>query len=89
MPTPVALYRFRLSGRHSIGAVELRRLWAAACRNDNVTVSRMSNAGYGDAGHVYSLCGPPRMPDGLEIEKRLRESLIAALPRATIMLIRM
>lgn len=89
MPTPVALYRFRLSSGHSIGAVELRRLWAAACRNNNVTVSRISNSGYGDAGHVYSLFGPPRMPDGIEIEKRLRTSLITALPKATIMLIRM
>ena len=89
MPTPVALYRFRLTGGQSIGAIELRRLWAAACRNDNVSVSRVAEASHGEGSHVYSLLGPPRLPDCNEIEKRLRQSLMTALPKATIVLIRM
>jgi len=89
MTTPVALFRFRLSGGQSIGAVELRRLWSAACRSDNVSVSRVAQSSNGEAGYMYSLCGPPRLPDGSEIEKRLRQSLTTALPKATIVLIRM
>jgi hypothetical protein len=89
MSAHIALFRFRLHGGHSIGAIELRRLWASACRSDNVSVSRVAAPGNGGAGYMYSLCGPPRMPDGPEIEKRLRQSLVTALPKATIALIRL
>lgn len=87
----VPIFRFRLSGSHSIGRSALRRIWSAACRSDDVSVGReeCGHAMYGDSAYVYSLYGPPRTPNGAEIEQRLRESLVAALPRATIAITRL
>jgi hypothetical protein len=88
MTTDVALFRFRLRAGQSIGAVELRRLWSAACRSNDVSVRRVADSVNGTGGYTYSLCGPPRMPVDLETEKRLRQSLATALPKATIVLVR-
>lgn len=86
MPTPVALYRFRLASGHSIGRSELFNLWSAACRSRDVSVTRVdSTSGFGESGHTYSLWGSAQMR-GPEIEKRIRDSLVAALPKATIVL---
>ncbi|MEP6484007.1 MAG: hypothetical protein ABJB01_06125 [Rudaea sp.] len=85
----LAIFRFRLSVGHSIGRVELKKLWAAACRSDDVSVSRVESAsGFGEMGHTYSLQGPARMPDGAEIEQRIRSALNTLRPKATIVLIR-
>lgn len=81
----IALFRFRLSGGHSIGPAALRRLWSVACESDEVNVSRVtSNSGFGDIGHTYSLCGPPRILNLAAIETRLRRMLTEKLPSATI-----
>ena len=89
MTNPAALFRFRLSGGHSIGRVELLKLWAAACRSREVAVSRVeSGAGFGQLGHTYSLFGPARMGDLFDVEHRLRDSLTSALPKATFVLTR-
>ena len=90
MKHPAVVFRFRLSGGQSIGPKELRRLWAAACGSEDVSVSRVVSAwGCGDVGYTYSLCGPARVVTSPEIEKRTRESLVAALPKANIVLTRM
>jgi len=89
MPTSVALFRFRLSGGRSIGRAELFNLWAAACRSREVAVSRVeSAAGYGQTGHLYSLFGPARSIDLGDVEARMRNSLSAALPQASFVLMR-
>ena len=86
MATPVALYRFRLSSGYSIGKSELLNLWSAACRSREVAVTRVESAsGFGEKGHTYSLWGSAQMR-GPEIERRIRDSLVAALPKATIVL---
>ncbi len=85
--SPIAIYRFRLSAGHSISRTELFKLWSTACRSRDVSVTRMDSAsGFGERGHTYSLWGPAplRCPD---IEKRIRDSLVAALPKAVIVLI--
>lgn len=90
MKLPIAVFRFRLSGGQSIGPKELRRLWAAACGSEDVSVSRVvSGQGFGEIGHTYSLCGPSRVASSPQIEERTRESLNAALPKATIVLTRL
>ena len=86
MPTPIALYRFRLSSGHSIGRAQLLAFWSAACGSRDVAVTRVeSGSGFGESGHTYSLWGSARMR-GSEIERRIRELLVAALPKASIVL---
>ena len=86
---PAALFHFRLSGGHSIGRLELLRMWSAVCRSKEVAVSRVeSGSGEGQAAHTYSLFGPAKNLDVLEIESRMREALTVALPRATFVLTR-
>lgn len=86
MPTPVALFRFRLASGHSISRSDLLKLWSAACRAREVAVTRVESAsGFGETGHTYSLWGSAQMR-GPEIEKRIRDSLVAALPNAQIVL---
>jgi len=83
----LAIYRFRLGAKHSIGHKDLLRLWAAACRSDNVTVSRVAATfGHDDKGYIYSLQGPPKVPDSPEIRQRISASLTAALPKASIVI---
>lgn len=87
----VAIFRFRLSGGHSIGRAALQTIWSAACRSNDVSVGRENSgpAVYGEPSHIYSLYGPPRMPNGSDIERRLHDSLAAALPKATIAITRL
>lgn len=86
MPTSIALHRFRLTAGHSISRTQLFNLWAAACRSRDVSVTRVeSGSGFGESGHTYSVWGSAQMR-GPEIEQRLRDSLVAALPKATIVL---
>jgi hypothetical protein len=83
----LAIYRFRLGAKHSIGRKDLLRLWAAACRSDNVTVSRVATSfGDDEQGFLYSLQGPPKVPDSPEIRQRISASLTAALPEASIVI---
>jgi hypothetical protein len=86
MATPIAIFRFRLASGHSIGRSELFKLWSAACRSPAVSVTRVeSPSGFGERGHTYSLWGSAQMGSP-EIERRMRDSLAAALPKATIIL---
>jgi len=86
VPTPIALYRFRLASGHSISRTQLLNLWAAACRSRDVSVTRVeSGARFGESCHTYSVWGSAQMR-APEIEQRLRDSLVAALPKATIVL---
>ncbi len=83
----LAIYRFRLGAKHSIGRKELLRLWAAACRSEDVTVTRVeSTFGHDETGYIYSLQGPPKVPDSPEIRQRITASLTAALPKASIVI---
>ena len=82
-----AIYRFRLGANYSIGRSELLRLWAAACRSDDVSVTRIeSTFGHAEKGYIYSLQGPPKVPDSAEIRQRISASLTAALPKASIVI---
>ena len=84
--SPVAIYQFRLTAGHGISRTELFKLWSAACQSRDVSVTRVDSAsGFRESGHTYSLWGPAqlRCPEN---EKRIRDSLVAALPRAVIVL---
>lgn len=84
---PAALFYFRLSGGHSIGRRELLKLWSVACCSSDVDVSRDESRGVsGPTAHTYSLFGPTKNLDVFNVEKRMREALERALPRATIVL---
>jgi hypothetical protein len=88
MPIPVALFHFRLGANHGIGRVQLLHLWSAACRSNEVAVSRVeSGSGHGKM-HTYSLLGPPKNLNIQEVEDRTRDSLTRALPKATFVLSR-
>ncbi len=83
---PLLTYRFRLRPEHSIGRAELLRMWAAACRSDDVSVSRAESLfGHQEKGYVYSLQAPS-MPDSLDIRQRITAALMAALPDAAIVI---
>ena len=89
MAHPAALFHFRLSGGHGIGRVELLKLWSAACHSVDVAVSRVdSGNANGGSAHTYSLFGPAKQPNIYEVEARMCESLLAALPKATFVLTR-
>ena len=89
MPDSIPLLRFRLSGGHSIGHAELLKLWSAACYSTTVSVSRAEFGGSAlQAGHVYSLLGPARIEDIHAVERRIRELLQTALPKATFVFTR-
>jgi hypothetical protein len=84
---PAALFHFRLSGGRGIGRRELLTLWSAACRSDDVAVSRVeSGSALGAVAHTYSLFGPNRSLDIQDVETRMRAALEKTLPRATIVL---
>lgn len=88
MTTPVALFHFRLRAAHGIGRVELLNLWSAACHSNEVAVSRAeSGSGHGKM-HTYSLLGPSKNLNVQEVENRIRDSLMRALPKATFVLTR-
>ena len=89
MAHPAALFHFRLSGGHGIGRRELLRLWSAACHSSDVGVSRVESGNVsGEPAHTYSLFGPIKQLDLHEVETRMRESLMTALPKATFVLSR-
>jgi hypothetical protein len=90
MSNHIPLFQFRLSSGQSIGPGMLRRLWAAACSTEDVTVSReIRKLGYGRQGHVYSLCGSPKMADLPNVEVRLRRLLQDNASSATVTLTRL
>ena len=79
-----ALFHLRLNGGQSIGPSALRKLWAAACGSDDVSVSRMIyGSDYGSAGNTYSLHGPPAIANLHDVEIRLRQ-IFAEMSSATI-----
>ena len=87
MTLPAALFHFRLNGGHGIGRVELLRIWSTACCSKDVAVSRVeSGSNCGQAAHTYSLFGPARILNMHDIETRMRDALVAALPKATFVL---
>lgn len=74
-------FRFRLRHDLSIGPAALKRLWSAACGDENVTVSREpTRTASGDSTYRYCLCGPPHLFDLAHVEARLRTSLQATFP---------
>ena len=84
---PAALFHFRLSGGHGIGRRELLKLWSVACCSSDVAVSRAESRGVlGPTAHTYSLFGPTKNLDVFSVERRMREALEQALPKATIVL---
>lgn len=86
MPTIVALFHFRLRASDGIGRVELLNLWSAACQSNEVAVTRReSGSGHGKM-HTYSLLGPSKNLNIQEVENRMRDSLIKALPKASLAL---
>ena len=87
MTNHVVVFRFRLSDKQTIGPAALRELWSAACRSDDVKVSRVpSGAGYGDRGYAYSLWAAPNTSDLRIVETRLQQLLRETMPTATIKL---
>lgn len=85
-PSPIAIFRFRLPAGQSISRTQLFNLWSAACQTREVSVTRVESAsGFGESGHTYSLWGPAQLRCP-EVERRLRDSLVAALPKAIIVL---
>ena len=87
MANPAAMFNFRLSGGRGIGRIELLKLWSAACHSNDVAVSRVESGGAtGESAHTYSLFGPVKQLNIYEVETRMRESLMAALPTATFVL---
>jgi hypothetical protein len=83
---PSLVYWFRLRPEHSIGRNELLRLWAAACRSDNVSVSRSASVlGQQEKGYIYSLQAPA-ISDSADIRQRITAALGAALPTACIVI---
>ena len=86
MVNPVALFHFRLGASHGIGRVQLLSLWSAACQSKEVAVSRAeSGSGHGKT-HTYSLLGPPKNLNIQEVENRLHDSLVRALPKTRLVL---
>lgn len=86
MANPVALFHFRLGASDGIGRIQLLNLWSAACESKEVAVSREeSGSGHGKT-HTYSLLGPSKNLNITEVEHRLHDSLVRALPKARLVL---
>lgn len=86
MANPVVLFHFRLDASRGIGRTELLKLWSAACRSNDVAVSRVESSGGFRKTHTYSLLGPPKNVNIEDAENRMHDSLSAALPKATFVL---
>lgn len=86
MANPVALFHFRLDSNHGIGRIELLKLWAAACRSNDVAVSRVESGGGYRRTHTYSLSGPAKNVNIEDAENRMQDSLSTALPKAAFVL---
>ncbi len=83
---PSLVYRFRLGPKHSIGRKDLLRLWAAACRSDNVSVTRSASVlGQHEKGYIYSL-EAAMIADSPDVRQRITAALTAALPTASIVI---
>ena len=83
---PSLVYRFRLRPEHSIGRNELLRLWAAACRSDQVSVSRSESVlGQFEKGYIYSL-EAATICDSPDVRQRITAALTAAMPTASIVI---
>jgi hypothetical protein len=82
----MALFHFRLSADHGIGRMELLKLWSQACQSKEVTVSRVESGNGCGKTHTYSLFGPAKNLDILNVENRMRDSLTRALPKFPVVL---
>lgn len=88
MPTPVALFHFRLRASQGIGRIELLRLWSDACKSKEVAVNRVESGNDQGRTHTYSLLGPTKNLNIQDVENRIRASLVKSLPKATFVLSR-
>lgn len=80
-PVQVPQFRFRLRRDVSIGPAALKRLWAAACGSEDVTVLReTTRTAEGDSTYRYCLCGPPHLFDIDRVEARLLKTLQSTFP---------
>lgn len=68
----VAMFRFTLAPRQSIGPAQLHALWAGACQSPNVSVGRHQDP-RGDRP-TYSLYASQRLENLPQVERRLREA---------------
>lgn len=77
----VPQFRFRLRHDVSIGPAALKRLWAAACGSEDVTVLReATRTANGDSAYRYCLCAPPYLFDVARVEARLLKNLQSTFP---------
>ena len=77
----VPQFRFRLRHDVSIGPMALKRLWAAACGSEDVTVLReATRTASGESAYRYCLCGPPHLFDLAGVEARLLQTLQSTFP---------
>lgn len=71
MKPQIAIFRFTLGPKQSIGPAQLQALWARACQTSQVSVGR-SNA---DGRPLYSLYASQQLEDLGQVEQRLRRLL--------------
>ncbi|WP_300614632.1 hypothetical protein [Dokdonella sp.] len=83
--------QFRLRDDHSVGYEALRSMWAAACNDNDVRVSRKlvgtSSSGY--ANYLYCLYPPAIRFDLALAESRMTLSLRARYPSLSVVLQRL
>lgn len=73
MKHQIAIFRFTLSPRQSIGPGLLQALWAHACQSPEVSVGRQLNNR--DNQPTYSLYASQHLQDLPLVERRLRDAL--------------
>lgn len=77
----VPQFRFHLRREVSIGPMALKRLWAAACGSEDITVLReATRTAMGDSAYRYCPCGPPHLFDLARVEARLLKILQSTFP---------
>jgi hypothetical protein len=82
MKHQIAIFRFTLSPRQSVGPALLQALWAHACQSPQVSVGRQPGAR--DGQPTYSLYASQHLQDLPLVERRLREALEAHNLRASL-----
>lgn len=85
------VFQFRLRDDHSIGYEALRRMWAAACNDDEVRVSRklIGTSLTGSSKYLYCLYPPTSRFDLVTAESRMTLSLRACYPSLSVVLQRL
>lgn len=71
MKPQIAIFRFTLGPKQSIGPTQLQALWARACQTPHVSVGRS----HADGRPLYSLYATQQLPNLALVEKRLRQLL--------------